>query len=122
MPPWLTVGELTRIMLDEHHLGFPVVDEWDVLVGMVSLRELTSSNPMARVGEVMVRSPLTINEDASAVDAFRMLGQAPGSRVIVTDDSGRVTGIITSSDLIRAIQVRTLGLAWAPHQHHPARA
>src|SRR5204862_6486421 len=92
VPPWLTVGELTRIMLDEHHLGFPVVDERDVLVGMVSLRELASTNPMARVGDVMIRNPLTVHEGATAVDAFRTLGE--GSRLIVTDGSGRITGII----------------------------
>jgi Zn-dependent protease len=122
VPPWLSVGELTRIMLDEHHLGFPVVDERDVLVGVISLRELTSTNPMARVGEVMNRNPLTIHEEASAVDAFRMLGQAPGSRVIVTNGNGRVTGIISSRDLVRAIQVRTLGMSWAPHTQRATHA
>jgi CBS domain-containing protein len=112
VPPWLPVSELTRIMLDEHHLGFPVLDERGQLVGMVTLRELPSTNPAARVGEVMQRNPPTIAEDAPAVEAFRVLGQRPRSRLIVTDQQGRITGIITSSDIIRAIQVPTAGLDW----------
>jgi predicted transcriptional regulator len=120
VPPWLTVGDLTRIMLDEHHLGFPVVDERGVLVGLVTLRHLTSTNPMARIGDVMDRDPLTIADSARAVDAFRTLGQTPGSRLVVTDGEGHIVGIITSSDLVRAIQVRTLGLEWAPRPRHAA--
>jgi CBS domain-containing protein len=113
VPPWLTVGELTRIMLDEHHLGFPVVDEREQLVGLVTLRDLPSSNAAARVGEVMNAAPTTISEDASATDAFKALGQLAGSRLIVTDRNGRMSGIITGSDLMRAIRVRTLGREWS---------
>jgi predicted transcriptional regulator len=112
VPPWLPVSELTRIMLDEHHLGFPVVDERGELVGIVTLRELTSTNPMARVGEIMRHNPPTIGEDAPAVEAFRILGQRPGTRLLATDYQGRITGIITSSDIVRAIQVRTVGMDW----------
>jgi Zn-dependent protease/predicted transcriptional regulator len=112
VPPWLPVSELTRIMLDEHHLGFPVVNERAELVGIVTLSELTSTNPMARVGEIMRRNPLTIGEDAPAAEAFRILGQRPGTRLLVTDDQGRITGILTSSDIVRAIQVRTVGMDW----------
>jgi hypothetical protein len=39
----------------------------------------------------------------------------------VTDGYGRITGIITPSDVMRAIQVRTVGLDWVPARYGAQR-
>jgi Zn-dependent protease/CBS domain-containing protein len=120
--PWMTVSELTSVMLDEHHLGFPVMDEQGRLVGLISLRELTRSprpSPGALVREVMVSPPPTIPAGADAAEAMRRLGGAglqSLSRLVVVDAGGNVVGIITGADLMRAIQVRTLGAEWYGRQ------
>ncbi|HYE62106.1 MAG TPA: site-2 protease family protein [Phycisphaerales bacterium] len=113
--PWMTVSELTSVMLDEHHLGFPVLDEQGKLVGLISLRELTRSprpSPGALVGEVMVSPAPTISEVAAATEAVRQLGVDTHARLVVVGRDGGVAGIITGADIMRAIQVRTLGEEW----------
>jgi Zn-dependent protease/predicted transcriptional regulator len=113
--PWLGVADLTSIMLDERHLGFPVVDEGGRLVGMVSLRELTTTprpRPGALVRDVMVHEPPLVREDAPAESALQRLGTDTMNRLIVIDAAGNVVGIVTGADLMRAIQVRALGEGW----------
>lgn len=118
--PWMQVSELTGVMLDEHHLGFPVLDERGRLAGLISLRELTRSprpGPGALVGEVMVSPAPTIGADAPAMEAVRQLGGGGGldtmSRLVVIDEDGAVVGVLSGADVMRAVQVRALGREWS---------
>jgi Zn-dependent protease len=111
VPPTLTVAELTRLMLDEHHLGFPVIENGQP-IGMVTLRELASTKADALVGEVMIPDPPTAVEDEPALDAFSRLTQSSLGRMIVVDGSGNLVGIVTTGDIMRAIKIRTVGLDW----------
>ncbi len=113
--PWLSVADLTNIMLDERHLGFPVIDERGRLVGMVSLRELTTTprpRPGSLVRDVMLHDPPLIRDDAPAEAALHRLGTDTMNRLIVIDATGSVVGIITGADIMRAIQIRALGQGW----------
>jgi Zn-dependent protease len=55
-----------------------------------------------------VRLPV-ISERADALDAFRLLSQTGAPALLVTDDAGRIAGVITPAQLQRAIQSRTAG-------------
>jgi len=48
-------------------------------------------------------------EHAGALDAFRLMGRLDCPRLIVVDPAGRMTGIVSEGDLVRAIQVRMMG-------------
>lgn len=107
--PEETVAELTARMFREHHLGFPVVDGQQRLLGIVTLANLQGADPSSRVGQVMTPTVATIGSRASALDAFHLMGQNNFGRLVVMDD-GQLQGIITKSDLMRAIQLRMAGL------------
>jgi hypothetical protein len=49
----LSVMELKQRMLEEHHLGFPVVDDSGELQGIITLREVQGQDPAAEVRQLM---------------------------------------------------------------------
>ena len=62
------------------------------------------------VWQAMSTQVHTITEYAGALDAFRLMSQADTPRLVVLDDaSGRMVGIVSQADLMRAIQVRMMG-------------
>ena len=110
VPPNMTVGELLGLMMRHHHVGFPVLSDGR-LVGTVALRDVQGLPPHTLVEGAMSRTPSTIPEDAPALDAITKMGRSGFGRLIVVDPSGRMSGIITKTDLMRAIQVRLAATA-----------
>lgn len=97
-----------------HHL--PVVDG-ERLIGMLSTSDAvrfftdawgTNNRQLAEaidndfnLEEIMVRSPITLSEDASIRDAVHLLSAGEYHALPVTDGDGNLKGIVTSTDLIR---------------------
>jgi len=110
-PAWVigprsTLEEAARLMARErlHHL--PVVDG-DRLVGLVSASDLIGRDaPNAGrrpVAEVMQGPPVTLGRDSTLRDAAERLAGGDYHSLPVTDVSGRVIGVVTSTDLIRLL-------------------
>ncbi|GAM25377.1 hypothetical protein SAMD00019534_085520 [Acytostelium subglobosum LB1] len=94
----------------------PVVDESGNLKGMITDRDLRlacdspflpESNEervhklsMHKVEMVMKSNPLTIEENAPIVDAAKLLRVADIGGLPVVDNSGKLVGICTRSDLL----------------------
>lgn len=53
------------------------------------------------VSRVMRPDPITINPDATVLDAARLMFPNRVNRLMVVDESGIVLGIITSTDVVR---------------------
>ena len=67
----------------------------------LSAQEITHQLSRLTVGEIMVRSVITIGPDASARDGARlMLEHKIGALPVL--DGGRLVGIITETDIVRA--------------------
>jgi predicted transcriptional regulator len=57
----------------------------------------------------MSRDLKTILERDSALEAFQRMTRDGYGQLIVTDDAGRMVGIVTEGDLMRAIRIRMAG-------------
>ncbi len=55
-----------------------------------------------RIVEVMTRDPVTIDADALAVEAARLMETRKINALLVIDDSRRVVGALNIHDLLRA--------------------
>lgn len=106
--PSMTLRQASTIMHEGKFRHLPVL-AGDQLVGLVSLSDLrlveglTQVNPaQVKVEDVMIRKPYTCEPDAS-VDAVadEMIGRKWGSAVVV--QNGKVVGIFTSTDAMRAL-------------------
>ena len=51
------------------------------------------------IREVMTKDPITIPVDATVIDAARAMREADVGPALITDDNGRLSGIITDRDI-----------------------
>ncbi|WP_043113694.1 CBS domain-containing protein [Solimonas soli] len=130
VPPQTPMLDALRLMLDEKLSGLPVIDASGALVGIVSegdfmhraeldterrhprwLRLLLGPGRLAaeyvgeharRVEEVMTREVYSIAEDGELADAVALMERHRIKRLPVTKD-GRVTGMLSRADLLRAL-------------------
>jgi CBS domain-containing protein len=83
----------------------PVVREGK-LVGLVTQRDLlrsaaVRSHKSTRAGDIMVREVTAVRPDTSLVQAAKIMLANKFGCLPVTEEGGRLTGIITESDFVR---------------------
>lgn len=111
--PDTTVAELIDKMLREAHLGYPVLNANGEVVGMIELEQINGVQKTQRVSERMNPDVPQIQVAASAQDAFELMSKNDFGRLIVVDPTGYMVGILSKTDLIRALQVRLVGMGAA---------
>lgn len=117
--PDTSVREAALLMIDNRISGLPVVED-DVVVGVISEADYVAKDSsrtwvsrvlfgqedgmltaIERVGKLMSRDPITIPVTATVQEAARLMTRNDVNRLPVVDH-GRMVGIVTRSDLIRA--------------------
>ncbi|MEV6488789.1 CBS domain-containing protein [Actinoplanes sp. NPDC051633] len=123
-PEDASVAEIVTVLTDRQITAVPIVDKFDVVLGVVSWTDLRSKLDIAapdgrrRVGwwrrwvppahwpqatavEVMSGPALTIRADASLPAAARAMYRKGVGRLLVVDGDERLHGIVTRSDLLK---------------------
>jgi len=107
-----TVEELVHgYVLGRHHSAFPVVAEAGRPVGLVSLDHVRRVPPERRAGLTVgeIAEPLpsvpVVAPGDTGIDALDRMRRAGVSRALVIDDQGHLVGIVSHSDLVRALQI-----------------
>jgi chloride channel protein, CIC family len=98
---WFDTGGRTA-----SHQGFPVVDGDDLLVGVLTRRDILAArdHPQRRLSELIRRAPVVVFEHNTLRDAadqmvLEHVGRVP---IVRRDDPRRVIGILSRSDLLTA--------------------
>ena len=105
--PDTSISDLKELMMKKHHLGYPVVENGEIM-GIVTLEDMKKTdNPEETVESILTSKVITINENSSASEAIHRMNQNKLGRLIVTGESGQMVGIITRTDLMHAIKVVT---------------
>ena len=100
------VTKAFNTLLENRVRQAPVVDNGE-LVGMVSDRDLRMAmvqnlkmNKLT-VGFIMTKDPVTVTEDCKMTDASKILGVGKFNAIPVLEESGKLTGIISTTDIIK---------------------
>ena len=97
-----------QVMLDKGFRGIPIVES-DKVVGMVTMSDLLRV-PREQMASTQLRSVMTQNllvvyPDESLLDALdRMINHGVGRLPVVSKETGKLAGIITRTDVIRAYE------------------
>ncbi len=115
VPGTLTVDRLVHdYVLGRRHSAFPVVDDTGALVGLVTLEAVRplppERRPVVTVAEIalpLASVPLVRPDDLglTVLERIRVTGSR---RALVVDGQGRLAGIISNADLVRALDVGAL--------------
>lgn len=106
LPVHASLPDATQKFHTSSHRGFPVLDG-DKVVGIITQSDLirrdeTQPFEEARVQDIMTQSPVTIDKMQSLHEAITLLDLHEVSRLPVLSN-GQLVGIVTRSDIIRAI-------------------
>jgi acetoin utilization protein AcuB len=124
--PEASIFEVQELMAQNRIRHIPVVEEGDKLVGIVSDRDLRSALPFRylkegvspeeqeklqrlRVKDIMTREVFTISPAYTIQDALLMIQNSKVGALPVVDEEGRLKGILSVRDLLRAF-INVLGI------------
>ncbi len=124
--PEASIFEAQELMAQKRIRHVPVVEEGDKLVGIVSDRDLRSALPFRyfkeglgpdekakleqlRIKDIMTRQVFTISPGYTIQDALLMIQNAKVGALPVVDEDGRLKGILSVRDLLRAF-INVLGI------------
>jgi acetoin utilization protein AcuB len=127
---WMTANPITvrletslpeahQVMVSEEIRRLPVVDEDGNLLGIVTLGDVRGAQPSPAtslsiwemnyllssldVEKIMTPDPITIHPQQTIGEAARTMLENRVSGLPVTDDNGRLVGIITESDIFSMV-------------------
>ena len=124
LPVHASVAEIAAVLAAHRISGVPIVDRFDVVVGVVSWKDLHNRieidepdedgrrrwrrrDPaparwaVAEAVEVMSAAPVTVGADVTLAAAGRLMYRKGHSRLLVVDDRHQLLGIVTRTDLIK---------------------
>ena len=99
-----TVADALSLMAEYHIGGIPVVDAQNVLVGIVTNRDLRFERRVERpIAEVMTRENLvTTHQQTDLFAAAQILQENKIEKLPVVDDQNHLIGLITYKDITKA--------------------
>lgn len=110
VPPGGSLKQAAHLLVEHHVSGLPVVDNEAHVLGVISEADVlpkeaagaeTSKHEARLVGEVMTAPALTIEARRPVGLAARLMIEKDVNRLPVVD-GGKLTGIVTRADLVRA--------------------
>ncbi len=109
LPPTATLGEAETIMRQFHISGVPIVDPWThKLVGILTNRDIRFCGPddhFRPVSEFMTHENLVTAPTHTSLDeAKAILQQHRIEKLLLVDEEGHLTGLITVKDIQKKIE------------------
>lgn len=107
VPFTATVAEATAVLHGNRMSGAPVLSASGKIMGVVSASDLIDPRrdvrPDASVAEVMTRVVFAVKSSDPLVLAIRLMLEERIHRVVVIDEAGRLAGIVSPTDVLRAL-------------------
>lgn len=104
--PTISVRKAAELLTKEGIRGAPVVEN-DAIVGIITSidvgRALSEGREDRMVKEVMSKVPVTIEADASILEAVQKMQKNDVGRIIVVDAQRKPIGIVTRTDILKRI-------------------
>ena len=103
-------AEAVSLMADRHFRHIVVVDTGGQILGVISDRDIlrtlarTANWQTKDVSQIMTRDPFTVRRDTPLSVAVAKIVSKRINCLPVLDDEGKVCGILTSTDLLKAYQ------------------
>ena len=104
--PYNSIKEIMQLAREHNFSGFPVVDENNHTVGIVTKRDFRFAKDLDQpVSTIMTLKEelVTVAEDASQGLIKKMLHEHKIEKVLVVNDEGELVGLITTRDIEKSL-------------------
>ncbi len=81
-----------------------VLDADQRLLGVVSLRDLVTATPDARISDVMNTDIVSVGEQEDQEELARLFAEHDLTAIPVVDDAGRMKGVVTVDDIVDVVR------------------
>jgi len=86
------------------HGRFPVIDSNAKVVGMVTSKDIMGHDKNTLIEKVMTKNPITVSGKTSVASVAQMMVWEGIEVLPVVDSQGRIEGIISRQDVLKALQ------------------
>lgn len=86
------------------HSRFPIVDEWNRVIGMITSKDIVGSGPEQTLDKLMTRSPLTVHLRTSVATAAHLMIWEGIELLPVVDGNRKLIGVISRNDVLKVMQ------------------
>lgn len=87
------------------HSRFPVVDNKNKVIGMVTAKDIMGADPSTAIDKVMTKHPMTVNGKMSVASSARTMVWEGIEMLPVVDNHQNLLGIISRQDVLKALQM-----------------
>ncbi|RYG74903.1 CBS domain-containing protein [Lentibacillus lipolyticus] len=88
------------------HSRYPVVDDKERVVGMITARDVLDKNKDILVEKLMTKNPIVVQDKTSLAYVAHMMVWEGIELVPVADASNRLKGVVSRRDVLQALQER----------------
>jgi CBS domain-containing protein len=100
--PYTTVKELTELLAAKKISGVPVVDEQKRVVGIATEADVLAHPGAKTVEEIMTKRVISVKPDTPVEEIAKLLAKKKIKRVPVIDEKGKLVGIVSRADIVKA--------------------
>lgn len=86
------------------HTRFPVVDEDNVVCGMVTAKDIVGKGPHLYIEKIMTKKPLVVQAKTSLAYVAHMMVWEGIEVVPIVDDNHHLKGLVSRQDVLKALQ------------------
>jgi predicted transcriptional regulator len=99
-----TVKDMQKLVEETTHTRYPVVDEQQMPIGMITTKDIMGAKPNQTVGSLMTPNPLMINLKTSVASAGHTMVWEGIELLPVIDAERKMIGVISRKDVMKAMQ------------------
>lgn len=99
-----TVGEWKQLLDNTGHSRFPIVDEWNRVIGMITSKDVIGAESEQTLDKLMTRNPLTVHLHTYVTSAAHMMVWEGIELLPVVDSNRKLMGVISRNDVLKAMQ------------------
>ncbi len=99
-----TVDELRRLSEESGLRNFPVTDEWNRLIGVISLKDIEGEMGTSTIDKWITRGPITVNMQTSVASAAHMMVWEGIDLLPIVDVNRKLIGVLNRAEVLNAMK------------------
>ena len=99
-----TAQDMRELIESSSHSRFPVVDEWNRVVGVVTSKDMLGAPAEQTIDKLMTRNPLTVYMQTSLASAAHLMVWEGIELLPVVDANRKLIGVISRKDVLKVMQ------------------